>query len=84
MFAAGLCPGDGATMLDAFTLVTNTGTDTVTNVQVTLAAGTAAGLALVEITNDGGGTVYGSVATPGADVVNVALGPNIKIMTAKN
>ncbi|MBI5508169.1 MAG: hypothetical protein HY903_05400, partial [Deltaproteobacteria bacterium] len=44
-------PGGAATMLDAFTLQTSTGTDTVTAATVTLAAGTYAGVGLVEITN---------------------------------
>jgi predicted CxxxxCH...CXXCH cytochrome family protein len=77
---ADLCPGGLVTELDAFTLQTSTGTDTVTAVEVTLAAGTAAGLALVEITNDGGGTVYGS-DTPGSDVFTIVLGTNIDVST---
>jgi len=44
---ASLCPGDAATMLDSFTLQTSTGTDTVTAVQVSFAAGTSAGIGFV-------------------------------------
>ena len=78
---AALCPGGTAAMLDAFTLQTSSGTDTVTAVTVTLAAGTAAGLSLVEITNDAGTTVYGSAANPGSDTVAVTLTTNIAVTT---
>ncbi len=78
---AALCPGGAATMLDAFTLQTSSGTDTVTGVTVSLAAGTAAGLSLVEITNDAGTTVYGSAANPGSDTVAVTLTTNIPVTT---
>ena len=71
-----------ATELDAFSLQTSSGTDTATSVTVSLAAGTAAGLGLVEITSDDGLTVYGSVANPAADTVVVALGTNITATTA--
>ncbi|MBK6405965.1 MAG: DUF11 domain-containing protein [Holophagales bacterium] len=76
-----LCPGGAATMLDAFTLQTSSGTDRVTAVTVSLAAGTAAGLSLVEITNDAGTTVYGSVANPASDTVAVTLTSNISVTT---
>ena len=51
---ASLAPGGAATMTDAFTFQTSTGTDTITAVVVGLATGTSGGLSLVEITNDGG------------------------------
>jgi hypothetical protein len=70
------CPGDGATEIDAFTLQTSAGTDTVTDVTVTLSEGWE-GIALVEITDDGGGTVYGSVADPVSNVVSINLGTTI-------
>jgi hypothetical protein len=69
---ASLAPGAAATDLDAFTLQTSGGTDTVTSVTVSLAAGTAGGLALVEVVNDTGTAVYGTVANPATDTVAIA------------
>ena len=51
---ATIAPGGAATMADAFTFQTASGTDTITAVTVTLAAGTSGGLSLVEITDDAG------------------------------
>ncbi|MBS1213614.1 MAG: hypothetical protein H6R26_2231, partial [Proteobacteria bacterium] len=48
---ANLAPGGSATMADAFTFQTASGTDAITAVTVTLAAGTSGGLSLVAITN---------------------------------
>src|SRR5712691_11450667 len=76
-----LAPGGAATNVDAFTLVTDSGSDTVTAATVTLAAGTSAGLSLVEITNSGGGTVYGSVTNPASDVVSVT-GMSLPVTTS--
>ncbi|MBI5141078.1 MAG: hypothetical protein HZA20_02650 [Nitrospirae bacterium] len=70
---ASVAPGGAATMLDAFTLQTSTGTDSVTAATVTLAAGTNAALSLVEITNDAGSTVYGSAANPASTTVAITL-----------
>jgi hypothetical protein len=76
-----VAPSGPATELDSFTLQTSGGTDSVTAVTVSLAAGTAAGLSLVEITNDAGGTVYGSAANPATDTVAIALGTTISATT---
>ncbi|HBA89815.1 MAG TPA: hypothetical protein DCZ75_18045, partial [Geobacter sp.] len=73
-------PDGGQTVLDAFTLQTQAGTDTVTNVTVTLAAGTYAGIALIEIT-DGGSTVYGSVTNPATNAVSIPLTTSITATT---
>ena len=78
---ASLAPGGAATMADAFTLQTNVGTDAITVATVTLAAGTSAGLSLVEITNDAGTTVYGSVSDPASDTPTITLGTNITATT---
>ncbi len=78
---ASVCPAGVAADLDAFTLATTGGTDTVTALQVTLSAGSAAHLSLVEITSDDGATVFGSVANPAADVVDVTLGTAISVTT---
>ncbi len=65
---------DIATMLDAFTLQTSSGTDPVTSVTVALTAGTGQRLRLVEITDVNGVTVYGSVATsPIPDTVTIPV-----------
>jgi len=57
-----LAPGGAATMADSFTFQTVLGTNIVTDVTVTL-SGTY-GIGLVEVTNDSGSTVYGSVSNP--------------------
>ncbi len=78
---ASLAPGGAATMADAFTLQTNSGTDAITAATVTLATGTSGGLSLVEITNDAGTVVYGSVANPGSDTPAITLSTNITATT---
>jgi hypothetical protein len=77
-----VCPGGAATMLDAFTLQTSAGTDTVSAVTVTLAAGTSAGLSLIEITDDAGtNPPLGSLANPGTDTPSISLTTNITATT---
>ncbi len=68
-----LAPGDVATMADAFTFQTSGGTDVINAVTVALAAGSSGGLSLVEITNDAGTVVYGSVANPASDTPSISL-----------
>lgn len=70
---APLAPGGSATMADAFTFQTNTGTDSITVAVVGLASGTSGGLSLVEITNDAGSVVYGSTANPVSDTPSISL-----------
>ena len=60
-------------MADAFTFQTSSGTDTITAVVVGLSTGSSSGLSLVEITNDAGTTVYGSVADPASDTPSITL-----------
>ncbi|MEQ1909419.1 MAG: hypothetical protein ABMA15_11380, partial [Vicinamibacterales bacterium] len=79
---ASLAPGGAATMADSFTFQTSAGTDTVTAITVSLGAGDAAGLSLVEITNSAGSTVYGSVTNPGTDTPNITLSTNITATTS--
>ncbi len=77
----GVNPGNGtvcpntAVLVDAFTLQADSGSDTVTVVQVTLAgeADVFNRVATVEITSDDGLTVYGTVSNPAATVVAVAV-----------
>ena len=78
---ASLAPGGAATMADAFTFQTSSGTDAITAVTVTLASGTSGGLSLVEITNDAGTVVYGSVTNPGSDTPAITLSTNITATT---
>ncbi|MBI5742653.1 MAG: fibronectin type III domain-containing protein [Candidatus Niyogibacteria bacterium] len=68
-----VAPSGAATMADAFTLVTNGGTDAVTAAVVGLASGTSGGLSLVEITDDVGSVVYGSTANPASDTPSITL-----------
>ncbi|MDO9372200.1 MAG: hypothetical protein Q7U07_06380 [Gammaproteobacteria bacterium] len=74
--AAPLAPGGAATMADAFTFQTGTGTDVITAAVVGLSVGSSGGLSLVEITNDAGTTVYGSVANPASDTPTITLSTN--------
>jgi len=78
---AALPPGGPATMADSFTFQTNNGTATITNVTVTLANGSWAGLGLIEITNATGSTVYGSLSNPGSNTVTIPLTTNITANT---
>ena len=73
---ASLAPGGAATMADAFTFQTSSDTDTITAVVVGLSTGSSGGLSLVEITNDAGTTVYGSVADPASDTPSITLSTN--------
>jgi hypothetical protein len=69
---ASRCPGDGVATVDSFTLQMNYGTDSVSAINVTLAAGAWEGLQLVLITDDTEATVYGS-ATPAGNDVAIAV-----------
>jgi hypothetical protein len=71
-----VAPGGSATTSDTFTFQTTSGTDVIQSVTATFATGTAAALSLVEITNDAGSTVYGSVANPSSDIVPITLSTN--------
>jgi hypothetical protein len=66
-------PGSAATSVDSFTFQTNVGTDTITAVTVSLAAGTHAYLSNVAITSDDGATVYGSSTNPSSDSFSISL-----------
>lgn len=79
---ASLAPGGAATMDDAFTFATASGTDSITAVTVSLAAGSSGGLTLVEITDDAGSTVYGSVTNPGSDTPPITLTTAITATTS--
>jgi predicted CxxxxCH...CXXCH cytochrome family protein len=71
---AGATICSGAREVDAFTLQTNIGSDVLTNATVTLSGGSAAALALVEITSDDGVTVHGSATNPASDTISIPLG----------
>ena len=74
---ATIAPGGAATMADAFTFQTATGTDAITAVTLALASGTSAGVSLVEVTDVAGTIVYGSVSNPSSDTFTVTLTTNI-------
>src|SRR5207245_8321307 len=75
-----IAPGAAATDVDAFTLQTSSGNDTVTAATVTLAAGTWAGINLVQIT-DNSNVVLGTATDPGANTVPITLSTNISVTT---
>ncbi|MBI5632123.1 MAG: Ig-like domain-containing protein [Nitrospirae bacterium] len=80
---ATIAPSGSVTPLDAFTLQTSSGTDTVTGLTVLLAAGTSSGLSRVGIWSGSNctGTEYGFVANPLSDTVAITLGTNITANT---
>jgi len=80
--SATLAPGTAATMADAFTFAASSGTDSVTAVTVTFASGTSSSLSLLEITNDAGTVVHGSVSNPTLAVQSVTLTTPISVTTA--
>ena len=75
-----LAPGGAITPLDAFTLVTNGGSDNVSGVTVSLAAGTGAALGSISIMSNcsGGTTYFSAIANPG-DTVNFSGGTAIPV-----
>lgn len=77
-----VAPSSSITDLDSFTLSTDSGTDSVTVLTVTLANGTYAGLSEVKITSDNGSTTYFSAVTdPSANAVNFSGGTPIPVTT---
>jgi len=80
--APSLCPDGPATMLDAFSFVTDGNSDQVNDVTVDLTNGTSESLSLIEITSQSGATVYGSVAAPVPDPVTIPLTTNPLTATA--
>ena len=59
-----LAPGGSATTSDTFTFQTDTGSDVISSVTLSLAATTATSTSLIEITNNAGTLVYGSITNP--------------------
>ncbi|HDZ54480.1 hypothetical protein LCGC14_0103060 [marine sediment metagenome] len=75
-----VAPESGITDLDAVTFVTNTGTDSITAVTVTLGAGDSDNLSEVRITNDNGLTTYFSaISSPSSDTLNFSGGTPIPV-----
>ena len=68
-----IAPGATATTSDTFTFQTDSSTDVIQSVTVTFASSTATSTSLVEITNDAGNTVYGSVSNPTTDTPTITL-----------
>jgi phage-related protein len=80
---ATIAPSSAITDLDAFTFITNTGTDSITALTVTLASGIHVGLAEVRITSNDGTTLYfTAVANPSSDVINFSGGNPIPVSTS--
>lgn len=76
-------PGSGIMDLDAFEFSTNTGTDTITDLTLTLAAGTHAGISEISVTSDSGLTEYFSpVSDPSADTILFSGGTSIPVTTS--
>jgi uncharacterized repeat protein (TIGR01451 family) len=74
---ASLAPGGAATMADSFTFQTPEGASAITALNVTLSAGSYTGVSKIEITDDSGSTVYGSINNPTGDLVTIPLPTNI-------
>ncbi len=71
---ATLAPGGGFTDLDAFTLQTSAGIDTVGSVTTTLSPSNAYSyIGAIAITNDEGTITYGSLSNPSSAVITVPL-----------
>jgi hypothetical protein len=66
-------PSGTATSSNTFTLQTSTSTANVSSITVSLGTSTYPGISLVEITNDAGNTVYGSVSNPASDTQVISL-----------
>ncbi len=77
-----ICPPAVASPIVAgsFTLKTNTGSDSVTALNVSLGTNAWPGVATVQITNDAETTIYGS-ATPAADTVAITLSTALPVST---
>jgi hypothetical protein len=68
-----LYPGATATTSNTFTLQTSSSTASISSVTLALGTSTSQALSLVEITNNAGGTVYGSVSNPASDTATISL-----------
>src|SRR3989344_3830765 len=79
-----IAPGASITDLDAFTLVTSGGTDSVTALTVTLTgANSFESLSEVRITSDNGATLYfAAAANPASNTVNFSGGTAIPVSTS--
>ena len=78
-----VAPSSSITDLDSFTLATDSGTDSVTALTVTLASGTFAGLSEVRVTSSDGSTTYFSSATdPSSATVSFSGGTPIPVSTS--
>ncbi len=79
---ASVPPESGIIDLDKFVLSTNTGTDSVTALTVTLASGTHVGLSEVRVTSSDGSTLYfAAVTDPSSVTVNFSGGTPITVTT---
>ncbi len=74
-------PGSGTVLLNSFTLQTDGGTEVISS--MLLAIANASSTSLVEVTNDAGTVVYGSVSNPTGTTTTVTLSPNIVANTTQ-
>jgi hypothetical protein len=79
-----LLPGGSATTSDTFTLQTDSGTDILKSLTLTMASGTAQALSLIEITNNAGTVVYGSTTNPATDIPTIILNTNTLTVTSSS
>ncbi|MBI5732800.1 prepilin-type N-terminal cleavage/methylation domain-containing protein [Candidatus Jorgensenbacteria bacterium] len=75
-----IAPGAGGTQLDAFTLRTTSGTDTITYVTTTVSAGSSGGLLFVKVTDNGCASTYGLTSNPASDTIGIPLTPPPTLM----
>jgi hypothetical protein len=76
-----ICPGGGADIMDAFTLQTSTGNDTVTDVTLSLPSGLSTVLSKIEIVDDLLSNVYGHLDNPESYAVPKPGDPTKEIVT---
>jgi hypothetical protein len=77
-----VAPSSAITDLYAFTVIASTGTDSITALTVTLAAGTGASLSDIRITSDNGSVLYFAAVANPSDTVNFSGGTPIPVTTS--
>jgi predicted RecA/RadA family phage recombinase len=75
-----IAPGAGATFVDAFTLQTSAGTDSITSLNIALS--NASSTSLLEVTDTTGSTVYGSSSNPTGNVIYMGLTTPLPVTTS--
>lgn len=75
-------PGGATTLVGMFTPYTNTGTDTLNSVTLDLSTGGAAVVGRIDITDQTGTIVYGSLTNPSSDAAVVPFTPPLTVTTS--